>query len=359
MEMDKRRARALKRVVTATQKLSGVADLGAKRTAERLSGMLEFWGGLSATGRRTTRSALEWVRNRTDPDPPKYLEPGMDSFLVPGTEDVRVYVLGPPRNPKLLKKSDPSKRTSEVYELAGDADADFGFFAAVNSLGDGSVPEGQPFVDWFRVEESEAKGRQFFRAHYGFEGDDWRRIEHDWLGLAGRLALPLNSDTNNTSLVLAFELGKPGEGRVLLFPGDAQVGNWLSWHEGLEWKIEADGRTRTVTAKNLLSRTVLYKVGHHGSHNATLREQGLELMTCDELAVMLPVNRAMAKQMDWDMPFEPLLARLQELSKGQILDLEKGLANDRPHDLGERDWTHFLEEQTKVTDEWIDLFVQM
>lgn len=125
MEMDKRRARALKRVVTATQKLSGVADLGAKRTAERLSGMLEFWGGLSATGRRTTRSALEWVRNRTDPDPPKYLEPGMDSFLVPGTEDVRVYVLGPPRNPKLLKKSDPSKRTSEVYELAGDADADF------------------------------------------------------------------------------------------------------------------------------------------------------------------------------------------------------------------------------------------
>ena len=82
-------------------------------------------------------------------------------------------------------------------------------------------------------------------------------------------------------------------------------------------------------------------------------------MTCDELAVMLPVNRAMAKQMDWDMPFEPLLARLQELSKGRILDLEKGLANDRPHDLGERDWTHFLEEQTKVTDEWIDLFVQM
>jgi hypothetical protein len=49
------------------------------------------------------------------------------------------------------------------------------------------------------------------------------------LGLAGRLALQLDSDTNNTSLVLAFELGKSG--RVLLFPGDAQVGNWLSWHK--------------------------------------------------------------------------------------------------------------------------------
>jgi hypothetical protein len=348
----------LKSVVTASEKLAGVTDLGAKRTAGRLNGLLEFWGGLSAAGRRTTRGALEWVRNRTDPVPPKYLKPGMDPFPVPGTEGIRVYVLGPPLDPKLLKKSDPSKKTSEVYELGGDADADFGFFSAVESLVDGSAPEGQPFEEWFRVTDSEAKDREFFREHYGFEGDDWRRIEHDWLGLAGRLALQLDSDTNNTSLVLAFELGKAGEGRVLLFPGDAQVGNWLSWHEGLAWKIDEGGRTRTVTAADLLSRTVLYKVGHHGSHNATLREKGLELMTSDELAAMLPVDRAMAKQMDWAMPFPSLFARLQERSKGRILDLENGLAEERPAPIGERDWARFLD-RTKVTDDWIDIHVEV
>jgi hypothetical protein len=33
-----------------------------------------------------------------------------------------------------------------------------------------------------------------------------------------------------------------------------------------------------VKAEDLLERTVLYKVGHHASHNATLRQKGLELM---------------------------------------------------------------------------------
>ena len=37
----------------------------------------------------------------------------------------------------------------------------------------------------------------------------------------------MGNDTNNSSLVLAFELGKGG--KVLLFTGDAQRGNWASW----------------------------------------------------------------------------------------------------------------------------------
>ena len=70
------------------------------------------------------------------------------------------------------------------------------------------------------------------------------------------------------------------------------------------------GGTRTVTPDDLLARTVLYKVGHHGSHNATLREKGLELMTSRELAAMIPVNRETAKKMDWKMPFPSLFQRL-------------------------------------------------
>ena len=49
-----------------------------------------------------------------------------------------------------------------------------------------------------------------------------------------------------------------------------------------------------ILARDLLARTVLYKVGHHGSHNATLRAQGLELMTSAELTAMIPVDEEWA-----------------------------------------------------------------
>ncbi len=84
-------------------------------------------------------------------------------------------------------------------------------------------------------------------------------------GLIGRLermsmestvlgAVALEKAVNNTSLMLAFEVGEA----VLFFPGDAQ---WGAWAVNLE-----DERTR-----QLLKRTTFYKVGHHGSHNATPR----------------------------------------------------------------------------------------
>ena len=131
-------------------------------------------------------------------------------------------------------------------------------------------------------------------------------------GLA-ELALKLDSDTNNTSLALAFELP---DGQVLLFPGDAQVGNWESWSE-LSWK---DG-DRTITGKDLLARTTLYKIGHHGSHNATLREKGLELMVRRDLVALLPVDQDVAhNKKKWkQMPFVPLCNRLQEKTQGRIL----------------------------------------
>ena len=80
---------------------------------------------------------------------------------------------------------------------------------------------------------------------------DRRRIDGDWLGAAGAVALKLDSDTNNTSLVLAFEL--PGDQRdVMLFAGDAQVGNWLSWSKQ-DYPAPDGG---TVTSDELLARTL-------------------------------------------------------------------------------------------------------
>jgi hypothetical protein len=194
----------------------------------------------------------------------------------------------------------------------------------------------------------------FARYHDPREG--WRRIDHDWLDASGGFALQLDGATNNTSLAFAIEVGRPGEGRVLLFPGDAQVGNWLSW-EALEWKVKNGGQTRTVRSDDLLARTVLYKVGHHGSHNATLREKGLELMASNELTAMIPVNRVTAKKMDWLMPFPGLLRRLQEKTKGRIVDAETGLDDAAPQGLSKPAWKQFVA-KTDIQTLWVDYTIE-
>ena len=64
----------------------------------------------------------------------------------------------------------------------------------------------------------------------------------------------MDSATNNTSLVLAFELIDTKE--VLLFAADAQIGSWNSWLP-LKWKIEKGAEAKTVKTPELLQRTVL------------------------------------------------------------------------------------------------------
>lgn len=66
----------------------------------------------------------------------------------------------------------------------------------------------------------------------------------------------LDKQMNNTSVILLFEAG----GKKLLFPGDAQLENWT-----YALKEAKD----SAKVRQLLSAVDLYKVGHHGSLNAT------------------------------------------------------------------------------------------
>jgi hypothetical protein len=345
------RKRAANAVQAAARKLGAAGGEASEREARRIAALLDFEDGLGAAGGATTAAAMEWVaahRRETTP----FLRPG--DQLSPEASGVgggvRTYVLGPPRDVKQIKRSDPSKREPEVYELMG-ASADRAFYAAMQALEQAPDTDEQPFVRFYRVPEADAEAHELFATYFAAAAS-WRRIDQDWLGVAARLALHLNSDTNNTSLVLAFELGPGGD--VLLFPGDAQVGNWLSWGD-LRWTVDDGGGApqRTVTAGDLLARTVLYKVGHHGSHNATLRKQGLEQMTSRNLVAMIPVNRVMARKQDWNMPFPPLFNRLQEKTEGRILDAELGCAGAGE---GAR-WERFVA-ATDVQDRWIDYTVE-
>lgn len=363
-ELTVNKAMAMGAITRATRQLSAASDSHARQTASRLINLLGFHGELGVSATQTTAKAMDWVKSRTGASV-RYFKPGPIPIESPAFENLRIYVLGPPRDPKMLRKSNPSTRASEVYELAGINGADLGFLAAVSGADQDSPSrseaDGQPFDRWFRMTDFEVWEDPFFDKYYGggVEAEDeqsWRRIESDWLGAAGRLALQLDSHTNNTSLALAFELSPSN--RVLLFPGDAQVGNWLSW--GLDWQ-PPEGQPRdasTPTIDDLLARTVLYKVGHHGSHNATLRERGLELMSSSEFTAMLPVDRKTAKKMDWRMPFPSLYRRLMEKTNGRMLDLEFGVTDVKPVGASNAVWSDFLS-RTDVRPDWIDYRVEM
>ena len=131
--------------------------------------------------------------------------------------------------------------------------------------------------------------------------------------IAADLAMQLDRGVNNTSLVLAFEF--IDSGRVVLFPGDAQVGNWLSW-QSVKWPVDG----KEVQATDLLARTVYLKVAHHGSQNATLQQHGLELMTSADLSAFIPTNEVDAKKVGWgEMPFHSILTALSAKTAGRTI----------------------------------------
>ena len=79
----------------------------------------------------------------------------------------------------------------------------------------------------------------------------------------------------------------------------------------LEWKLGKAPRPKPLRPADLLRRIVFYKVGHHGSHNATLKEGGLETMTSPALVAAMPVDQKFANNSKhWDMPAPAALRSL-------------------------------------------------
>lgn len=306
-ELADRRGQALKALQASRQQL----QLGGNAAAAwELGNVLDFFG--VAGGGGTTHDALEAVRAKVDS--PRYCRPDDPPASFDGV-DARLYVLGPPTDPAMIRKTLPSKTHPETYEVVGNGDDRLGFLMdTLKPCLDGD--QDAPFGPMWQIPFALARDIPFFKTHYwGERAESWRTIDTAWLEGATNLALQLDSLTNNTSLVIAIELGN---GDVLLFAADAQVGSWLSW-QSLEWK---DG-DQVVTGPELLRRTKVYKVGHHGSHNATLREKGLESMGPLDVA-LLPVDKIMAEKKRWSrMPLPSLVERLKERSGERLLQADQ------------------------------------
>jgi beta-lactamase superfamily II metal-dependent hydrolase len=195
-----------------------------------------------------------------------------------GIQGLVVKSLGPPKEEKFLKKMNPPQ--AERWGLAAEGGAN-GAERSVAPFDSRRAPDGSY---WSREET-------------GVFSDQERKRFRDHMSDALDLAFALEDAVNNTSLSLLFLF----RGQGLLMPGDAQWGNWSYW-------------LGEQVAPELLEQVTLYKVGHHGSHNATPRS----------LIEKLPQRSAVMVPTQHDGPFptipEPkLIAALTARSGGRIV----------------------------------------
>lgn len=199
----------------------------------------------------------------------RYLEGGTRFTDTAGIPGLTARILGPPRDADFLKKMNPPK-AQRYMSMGADGTSEM-----TNAI--------RPFDDvWERSASDHDRGPILSTED---EADLQDRTKSDFEGLA----FVLDDAINNSSVAALFTYG----GQHLLFPGDAQWGNWKFW-------IEADG------GKELLSSLRFYKVSHHGSHNATPRS-ALEGMP-DGFAAMCSTQSK-----PWpSIPQEKLWTRLSE-----------------------------------------------
>jgi hypothetical protein len=336
-----RRERELKlnALECAARALTAKGNSVVRGNANGIVSMLGFFGisgaadlAAAAKGAKVgrTRAAFDYLRERRGVKK-RYCKPTEPPISLEGVSGVRAYVLGPPEDEGMLKRSAPTRKGREVYEFSADAalaenlTAAFERMAVAADASRRDIRHGRdcPFdssacrYPGGNGHQPSAVLTQLIASEWSPTDEQWRQIEDDWASAATDLALNLDSHTNNTCLVIALEL-LPSR-RVLLFAADAQVGNWLSWQD-TSWTVKDGAESRTVTGPDLLQKTVFYKVGHHGSHNATLRAMGLEQMGSTELVAFVPVFKKQAQKAGWNqMPFRSLVDRLREKTQGRLI----------------------------------------
>jgi hypothetical protein len=320
--------------------------------AESLLGLAGFSGPLALDGNRKplrgSRKIYQDLRDWAGTDGTRYLSPGQVT-TTPGALGLATYVLGPPRDKEQL--TNPLGKAGDTY------------FAAARTSREGAPSrQDMPFSPrhGWRTEEqirklvpsasesdADRKGSEWLHDRYfrtfsrcTDDGDKpadhkskddnhkcagdfslhepqaYRMLDKIERSQFSNLALRMDNNTNNTSLVLAFDL--PGNAGTMLFAADAQVGNWESWFK-VEFRESPDAAPLKLKTEELLARTRFYKVGHHGSHNATL-VRGLEAMS-DDLVAMIPTDAEFAKKQSsaWQMPNPRVDEALQRKTRHRVL----------------------------------------
>jgi hypothetical protein len=213
-------------VLNETLHLRGQVNTAALR-------QLSFLGENNLSNRRAVDALMNMAPNQ-------YVYHGCQCRLAELLPGVEVAVLGPPtvEQTSALRKQRPRDqeeywhfwsnqarpmRLSKSDSAAFDAGLVFPYAPRY------APSENPPQARWFRRRAEEMRASELLS-----------------------IVRTLDRALNNTSVILLFSTG----GKKLLFPGDAQIENW-------SYALEQPG------IGDLLADVTFYKVGHHGSLNAT------------------------------------------------------------------------------------------
>jgi ribonuclease BN (tRNA processing enzyme) len=177
---------------------------------------------------------LSAVKNLMEMGKNIYVYYGRKSRLEKVLPGVTVTVLGPPT----------LEQTDTIRQQRAKDEAEFWHFQAAAGKSFTAASR-SPFAAKYRYGQRPAHVRWIIPRMDGLRGDQLLEIVRQ-----------LDKQMNNTSVILLFEAGD----KKLLFPGDAQIENWAYALE------QAD---KKPALKKKLEDVNLYKVGHHGSLNAT------------------------------------------------------------------------------------------
>lgn len=382
-EIRKGHQKAVRLLLQARTRLAGRLGLDISRRVDQMLALEGFSAAetpriSTAKVAQSVAEAMRYVTGKVpDRKKRKYFKPHETMDLdAPG---IRVVALGPPRSRPDLNKDEPTAAAElgRVYEKGHGLDFGFGFglgglLSAVDDengeeAGDAYRPFSEGLVRSGKAWKQDRVSAGFLDQFYPDSGDTWRHTDDAWQFALDWFARKINVEVNNSSLVLAFEMVSTG--KVLLFAGDAQYGNWLSWDDS---PIRfADGGA--TTARDLLARTVLYKVGHHGSHNATLKDDGsgdypsLGWMAAgdhrDEFVAMIPANEPWALAVEpkpWVHPLPTIRKALDEMAGGRVFQSDIDFkAMKKPRSTTRQHWRQFQQrakgsrDQSLYFDYWI------
>lgn len=258
-------------------------------------------GGMAAAGLSNNQKALDVLHNGFKNTPAHdYYRAGDAPRLPQDLVDAgfSAEILGPPSDLSLI-----SQMTNKNNQYLADGEA---------------LPDerAKTFPDAFQFKSPAYSGKAF-----EFFGIDKIKAmvngaQPDVLAAAAKAA---DNTLNNQSLVVLFHF----KGKNLLFAGDAQWGNWENFLYG--GAFGTPGHTEmTPKAKDILNKIDFYKVGHHGSRNATPKDAvaAMRLGCVGMCSTQIHAYN--------EVPREPLLDALRDRMQGQLARSDQVALNGTP-----------------------------
>ncbi|MFJ5696414.1 hypothetical protein ACIP9X_21605 [Arthrobacter sp. NPDC093125] len=204
--------------------------------ADARSFTLNFLDNADAMDRLLGRNGMHFANHHNIRYLPTQAETGNE--IRAEAVGVTAHILGPSRDPRMLRQMNPPARAGWLRLDTEDDEAE-------KYAGNEELPP--LFNSDYILDQEDRLSGNLLKAKNSLQ---LHRLTND-AGLLSASSI-LERAVNNTSLFFVLDV----EGTRLIFPGDAQYGAW-------EYVLQ------DATKKALLADAAFYKIGHHGSHNAT------------------------------------------------------------------------------------------